>query len=141
MAAATPLATKLGIREGDRVGLHGAPDGFLALLGTLPAGTATVRSPRRPCAVQVVFAARMSDLEPRFARAVGLLPADGGLWVAYPKRDSGVATDLDFATVQETGLGAGLVDNKVAGVDGTWTALRFVVRRVDRAAWHPGGAP
>jgi hypothetical protein len=60
-----------------------------------------------------------------------LAPADG-LWVAWPKKASKLETDLDFPTVQEIGLGAGLVDNKSAAIDGDWQAVRFVYRKVDR---------
>jgi hypothetical protein len=63
--------------------------------------------------------------------ARALLP-DGGLWVAWPKKTSCVATDLTFDPVQEVGLDAGLVDNKVCAIDDTWSGLRFVVRLVDR---------
>ena len=57
---------------------------------------------------------------------------DGGLWVAWPKKTSGVATDLAFDAVQRIGLDAGLVDNKVAAIDATWSGLRFVYRVTDR---------
>ncbi|HWF35377.1 MAG TPA: DUF3052 domain-containing protein, partial [Solirubrobacteraceae bacterium] len=56
----------------------------------------------------------------------------GGLWIAWPKRSSGVATDLSEGTVREAGLGTGLVDNKVCAIDHTWSGLRFVVRLADR---------
>jgi hypothetical protein len=62
------------------------------------------------------------------------LDADGGLWVAWPKKSSGVATDLSFEVVQRTGLDDGLVDNKIAAVDDTWSGLRFVYRVGDRPA-------
>ena len=54
------------------------------------------------------------------------------LWIAWPKKASQIETDLDFATVQESGLGAGLVDNKSCAIDGDWQALRFVYRLSDR---------
>ncbi len=66
-----------------------------------------------------------------FKRA--LVP-DGGLWIAWPKKSSGVVTDLSFAPVQEIGLANGLVDNKVAAIDDTWSGLRFVYRVTDRPA-------
>jgi hypothetical protein len=88
-----------------------------------------------PADVLVVFAASRERLVPGFRAALGLLAADGGLWVAWPKRASGVPTDLDFASVQTLGLDAGLVDNKSCAVDETWTALRFVVRLADRPGW------
>jgi hypothetical protein len=134
----TPLSRKLGIRQGDRVGTFGAPSSLAALLDPLPGGASLVRSPRAPCAVLIVFATTGPDLDIRFLRAVALLPADGGLWVAWPKQASGVESNLDFAEVQALGLEAGLVDNKVAAIDDTWSGLRFVVRTADRGGWLPG---
>lgn len=131
----TPLSRKLGITDGDRVGTLGAPDHFADLVGPLPDGATLVASPRAPCPVQIVFATTAQDFESRFASAVKLLPADGGLWVAWPKATSGVETDLDFDLVQAHGLERGLVDNKVAAIDDVWTGLRFVVRLEDRRAW------
>ena len=60
------------------------------------------------------------------------LEPDGGLWIAWPKKTSGVATDLVFEAVQRIGLDAGLVDNKVCAIDDTWSGLRFVHRLADR---------
>jgi hypothetical protein len=82
--------------------------------------------------VLVLFTTRREELERRFrALKKTLAPADG-LWIAWPKKASKVETDLDFPTVQEIGLAAGLVDNKSAAVDGDWQAVRFVYRREDR---------
>jgi hypothetical protein len=75
---------------------------------------------------------RLSDLKRRFVPLAKSLDPAGGLWVAWPKQSSGVATDLSFLTVQEVGLEAGLVDNKVAALDETWSSVRFVYRRADR---------
>jgi hypothetical protein len=131
----TPLSRKLGITDGDRVGTLGAPEHFADLVEPLPNGASLIPSPRAPCPVQIVFATTTHDFATRFASAVNLLPADGGLWVAWPKATSGVDTDLDFDLVQRHGLDAGLVDNKVAAIDDVWTGLRFVVRLEDRAKW------
>ena len=68
----------------------------------------------------------------RFAAAAERLETNGGLWIAWPKKASGVATDLDENVVRELGLAAGLVDNKVCAIDATWSGLRFVVRLRDR---------
>jgi hypothetical protein len=82
--------------------------------------------------VLVFFTTSREELERRFeALKETLAPADG-LWVAWPKKASGIETDLDFAAVQTIGLAAGLVDNKSAAVDGDWQAVRFVYRREDR---------
>jgi len=131
----TPLSRKLGIKQRDRVGMFGAPEYLPDLLGELPSEASLVRSPRILCEVLMVFATSTAELDARFWKAVALLPADGALWVAWPKQASGVETDLDFAEVQAHGLEAGLVDNKVAAIDDTWSGLRFVVRTEDRAGW------
>ena len=57
--------------------------------------------------------------------------------MAWPKQTSGIETELDFGLVQTLGLDAGLVDNKVAAIDATWSGLRFVVRTKDRKGWSP----
>lgn len=76
----------------------------------------------------------MSELRRRFATAHAALAPDGGLWVAWPKKASGVATELDFAVIQSHGLGAGLVDNQSCAVTDVWSGLRFVYRLADRSA-------
>ena len=75
---------------------------------------------------------KRSELERRLPALKKALNQAGGLWVAWPKRSSGVATDLGDAAVRELGLASGLVDNKVCAIDATWSGLRFVYRLVDR---------
>jgi hypothetical protein len=82
--------------------------------------------------VVLFFVTRRAELARRFPSFVRALETDGGLWVAWPKKTSGVATDLAFDAVQEVGLDAGLVDNKVCAIDATWSGLRFVRRVADR---------
>jgi hypothetical protein len=82
--------------------------------------------------VLVFFTTRLEELERRFPALVATLGPADGLWVAWPKKRATLDTDLDFAAVQAVGLGAGLVDNKSASIDGTWQALRFVRRLADR---------
>jgi hypothetical protein len=131
----TPLVRKLGIKPGARLGLIGAPDGFDATLGELPGGVEIRRRVRRPLDVIVAFTNRRAALARRFPALRDSLDPAGGLWIAWPKRSSGVETDLDENVVRELGLAAGLVDNKVCAIDGTWSGLRFVYRLRDR----PGG--
>jgi hypothetical protein len=130
----TPLARKLGIREGDRVGTFGAPPGFRELVD-LPPDARFVRSPRTPCRVNVIFATDVTRLEARFGAAMEAVPANGGIWVAWPKKSSVLMTSLSFDIVQQHGLDAGLVDNKVCAIDDDWSGLRFVVRKEDRPGW------
>ena len=131
----TPLAAKLGIKPQARVALVGAPADAGEWLEPLPEGVRVSLAARgREIDVIVVFTSRRADLERRVEALVPKLAPAGGLWVAWPKRTSGVATDLGFDAVQRVGLDAGLVDNKVAAIDDTWSGLRFVYRRDDR---HP----
>jgi len=128
----TPLPKKLGIREGSRVALVSAPSGIDDVLGPLPAGADLRTSARGRFDVVVFFVTRRAELTRRFPSFVRALEVDGGLWIAWPKKTSGVATDLVFDVVQQVGLDAGLVDNKVCAIDGTWSGLRFVRRVADR---------
>lgn len=82
--------------------------------------------------VTVLFTTSRDELERRFAPLKSTMGAADGLWVAWPKKASGLETDLDFDAVQRVGLDAGLVDNKSAALDDEWQALRFVYRREDR---------
>jgi hypothetical protein len=127
----TPLIQKLGIKANSRVLLFGAPTEFS--LGSLPAGAklAPARGAGRADVV-LCFAKDQRALVSRFAPAAERLETNGGLWVAWPKKASGVTTDLDENLVRELGLSAGLVDNKVCAIDATWSGLRFVVRLRDR---------
>jgi hypothetical protein len=125
-----PLATKLGIAEGAIVALLHAPEDFE---WTLPAGARVTR--RRTVDhrdVVLAFFMRRTQLE-REVEALGqrVFP-EGSLWVAWPKRTSGVTTDLTDHVTRELALPLGLVDNKVCAIDQTWTALRFVWRRERR---------
>jgi hypothetical protein len=128
----TPLPKKLGIREGSRVAVVSAPDGFSRVLGPLPTGVEVRTGARGRCDVVVFFVTRRAELARRFPGFVRALEPDGGLWIAWPKKTSGVATDLVFEAVQTVGLDAGLVDNKVCAIDTTWSGLRFVRRVADR---------
>ena len=82
--------------------------------------------------VLVFFTTSRAELERRFGALRDMLGAHEGLWVAWPKKSARIETDLDFAAVQETGLAAGLVDNKSCAVDERWQAVRFVRRLRDR---------
>jgi len=128
----TPLPRKLGIRDGTRVALVSPPQGFDNTLGALPPGVQLRRQVRGRLDMIVFFVTRRAELARRFGPMARALEPDGALWVAWPKKTSGVATDLVEQTVQEVGLDAGLVDNKVCAIDGTWSGLRFVYRLADR---------
>lgn len=130
----TPLATKLGIREGAEVGLLRAPDGFVGTLEGLPDGVTIRSSARGRFDVIVVFHTRRAAFERQLPALLRALDVDGGLWVAWPKRASGVPTDITEDVVRAVVLPLGLVDNKVCAIDETWSGLRVVWRRELRAA-------
>lgn len=126
----TPLPKKLGIKPGQRIALLDAPDGFAATLGALPDGI-TVQSRlagKQPLDVVVAFVKRRADLERRIAAIRPHMAPAAGLWVAWPKRASGVPTDVTEDVVREVALPTGLVDNKVCAIDETWSGLRLVIR-------------
>jgi hypothetical protein len=126
-----PLATKLGVKPESRVLLVSAPDGFAL---EVPAGASVhIRAGRDPYDVVLVFCPDLAALRRRFAPLTGRLTTAGALWVGWPKRSSGVRTDLDENVVREHGLAQGLVDVKVAAIDATWGGLKFVRRLADRA--------
>jgi hypothetical protein len=133
----TPLPQKLGIRDGMRLALVSAPSTFDRRLGPLPAGVQVRRQARGRLDIIVFFATRRAELARRFSAIARALEPDGALWVAWPKKTSGVATDLVEQVVQQVGLDAGLVDNKVCAIDETWSGLRFVYRLADRPKERP----
>ena len=132
----TPLAKKLGVREGANLLLVNSPQEMEQWLAPLPDRVQVKVLPDRGKArdqdVIVFFPKDEKELTRRFgALARGLRPS-GGLWVAWPKKASGVPTDLSDSVVRESGLSAGLVDNKVCAISEVWSGLRFVQRLKDR---------
>lgn len=130
----TPLAQKLGIKDDCRLGLCQAPAGFARLLEPLPPGVTTVNGSRAKGPFQVIVAFTKS--EAALCKDLPLLreklDPSGGLWVAWPKRASKLATDVSEDVVRRVGLANGLVDNKVCAIDEVWSGLRLVVRLADR---------
>jgi hypothetical protein len=135
----TPLARKLGIKEGSTVALVDAPPGFEGELAPLPDGVDVSRTLSDGTDVAVVFVTTRDELEERFAEVASHLQPAGGLWVAWPKKSSGVATDLTENVLREVGLPRGWVDNKVCAVTAVWSGLRFVLRLENRPS-SPGPA-
>ena len=108
----------------------GAPEAFP--LSPLPTGVELVERARSPLDVVLLFVTTRSELSKRFAASARALAPAGRLWVAWPKKASGIATDLTFGVVQRHGLQAGLVDNKSASIDERYQGLQFVYRVKDR---------
>ncbi len=124
--AGTPLPKKLGIRTDYRVQLLGAPPGFGETLGKLPPGA---RLSQGGGADLIVWFVKKRDAVERRIEKLGERAGRGGLWVVWPKRASGIETDLTQAVVRKIGLARGLVDYKIASIDSRWTGLRFTRRK------------
>ena len=151
----TPLPRKLGLGPNHRFGVVRSPEAFANVLGALPDGVSmevirpggpaprqkTGRSARkapaaqaveRPFDVIVCFARSLREVEQDLQFLRTRLAQAGGLWMAWPKRTSGIPTDAGENQIRALGLAAGLVDNKVCAIDETWSGLRFVIRLADR---------
>lgn len=123
-----PLQKKLGIRKHSKVALVGAPKNFEKMLGELPDGVSFRRRAGPGCDLMIWFTKSAADVESRVER-LGMQAGKDGLWVVWPKKASGVTTDLTQAVVRRIGLASGLVDYKICSVDETWTGLRFTRRK------------
>ncbi|MGH9314704.1 MAG: hypothetical protein ACRD1S_16090 [Vicinamibacterales bacterium] len=124
----TPLPQKLGIKPASTAGLVGAPDDFQKTLGALPAGAKLVRAPKDPVDLIVWFTTTRQGLAGNLGRIAKLAGA-GGLWIAWPKKASGVPSDLTEDVLREVILPTGLVDVKVCAIDQTWSGLKFTRRK------------
>jgi len=130
----TPLPKKLGIKEGHKVALLGPPRLFELTLGELPrdAVLQVGLAGKAPLDVVVAFVTRRSELERHLAPVRRRMAQAAGFWVAWPKKASGVETDVTEDVVRDVALPTGLVDNKVCAIDETWSGLRLVIRLENR---------
>jgi len=128
----TPLPKKLGIKDGFRVTFAGAPSDVLAELKAALAACEPARDAKATLDFAMVFTKSRVELAKEFKRIAKVLAPAGMLWVSWPKKSSGVASDLDEGVVREIGLAAGLVDVKVCAVTEIWSGLKFVRRLKDR---------
>ena len=126
-----PLAEKLGIAAGKRVAVEAAPANFGALLSA-PVRLADLRRASGPFDVIVVFVRSFAELAQRLPKAEARMDVNGAIWIAWPKKTSGVTSDVTEDRVREVALPRGLVDNKVCAVDETWSGLRLVIRKEKR---------
>jgi hypothetical protein len=126
----TPLAKKLGIKPGHRLVLLGAPDGFA--VPELPDGVTTRTTARGKADVIMSFHTDRAAFARRLPTLRSLMEPAAGLWIAWPKKASKVATDMTEDVVREVALPTGLVDNKVCAVDDIWSGLRLVIRLTHR---------
>ena len=131
----TPLAKKLGIAAGCRLYLRAAPPHYAALVAPLPAGVRLMRRVDAATDVIHLFATRRAQLERALRASSSAMRADAALWVSWPKKSAGLASELSEDEVRGLALPLGLVDVKVCAVDETWSGLKLVVRKAARAAW------
>lgn len=124
----TPLPKKLGIHPNARVGLVGAPKGFEELVEPLPDGATLSRSGRGVCDLWLWFPRSESELRAQMGTRVERL-GQNGIWICWPKKASGVATDLSENLIRDTGLAAGLVDFKVCAIDAVYSGLKLTRRK------------
>jgi hypothetical protein len=126
-----PLPKKLGVKPNSIVALVGPPKDFEQTLGELPEGVRLKKRADRACELIVWFVRMRAELYDRIKEMAELTgdAGAGGLWIAWPKRASGVASDMTETVVRETGLAYGLVDYKVCAIDATWSGLKFAKRK------------
>jgi hypothetical protein len=127
--AGRPLSKKLGLRPEVTVNLLGAPEGFEELVVPLPEAARLVREVQDSVAIVVLFCRSRAELEQRFPEATEVVAEGGRLWIAWPKKASGVVSDLSQNVVRAFGLAAGWVDFKISAFDQTWSGLCFVRRQ------------
>jgi hypothetical protein len=128
----TPLPKKLGIKDNFGVHFVNAPKDVQSELKAALANCKVVRDGKAPLDFAMIFSKSKTELSKEFKRVSGQLAPAGMLWVSWPKKSSGVATDVDESVVRDIGLAAGLVDVKVCAVTDVWSGLKFVRRLKDR---------
>jgi hypothetical protein len=130
--SARSLVEKLGIKPRTRIAIIGAPRGYRSTLGALPEGVTVTATPRGSLPFIHLFTTERGALVRKLPTLKRALAQDGALWVSWPKKSSGVSTDLTEDVVREVALAGGLVDVKVCAVDEVWSGLKLVRRLKDR---------
>jgi hypothetical protein len=125
----TTVAEKLGLKADQTVLFLGAPETLPAVLGELPDGVRVRKRLGRGIDLLIFFTTRRAELEQRIEALREAVRPDGMAWIAWPKRASGVATDVNENVVRDVALPTGLVDTKVCAIDETWSGLRLVIRK------------
>jgi len=134
----TPLVKKLGFKEGFRTALVNPPKGFQKELAPVPNNVSiSVGTLTKPLDLIILFADSQKMLKTEFPRLARKLMENGMLWIAWPKKASGISTDLSDSSVRDIGLAAGLVDVKVCAINDVWSGLQFVSRLEDRSPRSP----
>ncbi len=128
----TPLPQKIGIKPGHRISLLNAPPDFESALGPLPEGAQWVSASAKSVDVIVAFEKSRFALDRLLPKLLARVAQDGMIWIAWPKKGSGVATDLSENPVRDMALPLGLVDIKVCAIDDVWSGLKLVIRKEKR---------
>lgn len=128
----TPLAQKLGIKPGFRLKTKSAPADYKKLLAPLPEGVTISPRAKPPVDLWHLFVTARAALARQVRACMKEIKQDGTIWVSWPKKASGVASDITEQVVREVALPLGLVDVKVCAIDQTWSGLKLVIRRANR---------
>lgn len=126
------LGQKLGIQSWTRVKPRNAPGNYQQLLGGVPKDVVISTRLRRPIDIVHIFSIARAHLVAELRRALEEIEQDGAIWVSWPKKASGLRTDLTEDVVRQVALPLGLVDVKVCAVDETWSGLKLVIRKANR---------
>ena len=137
-SSGTPLAKKLGIKDGSTLFLLGAPKNYLELIAPLPLGVKVAPQINGETDIVHIFSIKRTELAAALRASLKKLKQDGAIWVSWPKKSSKVATDITEDTIREIALPMGLVDIKVCAVDDVWSGLKLVVRRENRTPKREG---
>jgi hypothetical protein len=127
-----PLTQKLGIKPGFRIFADGSPKPYRDIVGELPPGTKLVARAAAPLDLVHLFATEAAGLAGKLRGFRAAVAPDGMIWVSWPKKASGVATDLSDVVVRDIALPLGLVDVKVCAIDEVWSGLKFVIPKAQR---------
>ncbi len=125
----TPLATKLGIRPGDRVRTGGAPADYAKLLYPIPADVTLSSLIRSRIDIWHLFTSSRTELASTLPKMIRAIDRDGAIWISWPKKSSGIPSTVTEDTIRELALPLGVVDVKVCAVDETWSGLKLVIRK------------
>ncbi len=128
----TPLAKKLGIKSGVVLHIVNAPANYAALLDPLPANVTIAAGQARELDLVHIFAATRSELSRSLGVFLTKIKQNGAIWVSWPKKASGIPSEITEDTVREVALPLGLVDIKVCAVDEVWSGLKLVIRKENR---------
>jgi hypothetical protein len=126
------VVQKLGIKPGFCIFIDGVPSNYAGLIGALPDDVKLAARPKPPLHMVHVFATQAAGLAGRLRIFRAAIAPDGMIWVSWPKKSSGLATDLTDVAVRNAALPLGLVDVKVCAIDEVWSGLKFVIPKDQR---------